>query len=405
MLYICVMKENNSIEQQFSQVEDGSGMETLSSPNEKTKKGNRILVDEVTLFFEEENVSGRSILGKAGKTPVECFTLYQKLKDCDFEKIGLDEMVNVGHPGIERFVTKEAEVFNYVINGEPEMTDQKILTPAKILQLAGIDPSDFFLVQLRDNGTEIVYAFSSDESIVMSCCGMKFITREWLLVVDIEEYGKNCKPVPPAKEYLIKVDKNKYPWHDRFITGKEVIGLEIKGPIKEYNLLKFYSNQPKPVPVGHDEKIDLTEKCVLRFVVQPKTQDDGERRNFSLPAEDNEFLNQTGFHWEAHLEGKYMWLLVHDYPIPVGYNVDKASVALMIPPSYPALQIDMAYFFPQLQKKSGRPINATTIQNIDGKTYQRWSRHRKSGEWKPGIDCVSTHLTLVNNWLLNDLKR
>jgi hypothetical protein len=384
---------------------DGAGTEPLSAPNERPNKGNEIYVDEVKYYFTENQVVGREILLKAGKVPVECYSLYRKLKGCDFTKIDLDEVVNLKDPEIEKFVTKPAEVVNYMINNEPEMTDQKKLTATKILELAGIDAEQFYLVQLKEDGSEVIYAYNPQDLIAMDCVGMKFVSREWVKVVDIEEYGKTCKPVPIAKEYLIKVDKNKYPWHDRFILGKQVIGLEIEKNVSDYNLLKFYSNSPKPVPVGPDEKIDLTEKCLIRFVVQPKTQSDGERQTFSLPEEDADFLNQIGFPWEAYLEGSSMWLLVNDYIIPEGYNTTKATIALMIPPTYPASQIDMAYFYPQLSKNNGKAINAITTQSIDGKVFQRWSRHRKSGEWKPGVDCVATHLELVNNWLENDLKR
>src|ERR1019366_8129568 len=183
------------------------------------------------------------------------------------------------------------------------MTDQKKLTATKILALAGIDAEEFYLVQKKEDGLEVVYAYNPQELIIMHCIGMKFVSREWVKLVDIEEYGKTCKSVPIAKEYLIKVDKNKYPWHDSFILGKQVIGMEIKTNLSDYNLLKFYSNSPKPVPVSPDEKIDLTEKCLVRFVVQPKTQSDGERKNFSLPEEDKDFLNQISFPWEAYLEG------------------------------------------------------------------------------------------------------
>ena len=384
---------------------DDAGTEHLSAPNERPKKENQINVDGINYYFIQDKVVGREILLKAGKTPVQCYSLYQKLKGCDFTKIDLDEVVNLKRPEIERFVSKPAEVMNYEINNEPEMTDQKKLTATKILELAGIDVEQFYLVQLMVDGSEVVYAYDPHEVISMHCGGMKFLTREWVKIADIEEYGKTCKPVPIAREYFIKVDKNKYPWHDKFILGKQVIGLEIKSNVNDYNLLKFYSNSPKPVPVGSDEKIDLTEKCLVRFVVQPKTQSDGERKSFSLPEEDTEFLNQISFPWEAYLDGPAMWLLINDYNLPEGYNTTKATVALMIPPTYPASQIDMAYFFPQLVKKNGKAINAITAQSIDGKIFQRWSRHRKSGEWKPGVDCVATHLELVNHWLENDLKR
>jgi hypothetical protein len=44
-------------------------------------------------------------------------------------------------------------------------------------------------------------------------------------------------------------------------------------------------------------------------------------------------------------------------------------------------------------------------QALDGKKFQGWSRHRKVGEWRPGVDCIATHLCLVDNWLVKDLGR
>ncbi len=36
---------------------------------------------------------------------------------------------------------------------------------------------------------------------------MTFITEQWVKLVDIEEFGKQCKEVPPALQYRIKVIK------------------------------------------------------------------------------------------------------------------------------------------------------------------------------------------------------
>ena len=128
------------------------------------------------------------------------------------------------------------------------------------------------------------------------------------------------------------------------------------------------------------------------------------RKQFLLPTEDTEFLDSNGFLWETIAQGGN-WLVIHNHPIPAGYNETAVQVALMIPPNYPAAQIDMAYFFPHLQKRNGKGITATLPQIIDSKKFQRWSRHRQAGEWRPGEDNVMTHLLLVNNWLENDLKR
>lgn len=376
----------------------------------KVHEGNahlfKAIIDGTTYYFEKPEVTGKDLLVKAGKEPVQCYSLYQKLEGCDFKLVREDDSVDLGELGTERFEVKDPIVFHYTVNKEPETTEHKQLTPTQILKLAGIDPSEFYLIQVQEHGPKISYAFESENPIKMGCPGLHFITERWVALVDLEEYGKNCKEVPTAKQYKIKVDKTYHIVDSPYITGKELIALEKKQPIENWDAYKFYGNQPKPIKIKQEEVVDLTEKCLVRFVLQPKEQKDGRvcRKQFKLSAEDVEFLDRLGLPWET-LSSVSNWLVIHDYPIPTGYNTALVQVALLIPPSYPASEIDMAYFHPQLQKIDGKPINAISSQDIDGLTFQRWSRHRQPGEWVPGVDNILTHLTLVDNWLLNDLKR
>src|SRR2546425_12116775 len=110
------------------------------------------------------------------------------------------------------------------------------------------------------------------------------------------------------------------------------------------------------------------------------------RREFRLPEGDEESLNGRGLPWETILEGGSRWLIIHEYPIPAAYNQATVSLALLVPPGYPDTQIDMVYFHPPLA--IGRPIIALSSQGLDGKTWQRWSRHRTGvNSWRPGVDC------------------
>ncbi len=364
------------------------------------------MVDGQKVEFDQPKVTGKEILIKASKEPVECFALYLKKSGCDFEKISLDEVVDISDGKVEHFVTKEPEVFSYTVDGEPEMTDKKELTPVEILQLAGIDPGLCYLVLVHTDGRKEDFAFNPNDPIKMLCSKMTFITGNWLDKLVIEEYGKECKEVPPAHVYVIKVDKNNHDWKGRFITGEQIIGLSGKHPANKFTVLKFMNNQPKPVKVELNETVDLLERCLVRFVVQPNTQDDGDdpRRQFKLPASDVQFLDNLGLRWETVVNGSH-WLLIRDYPIPEGYNVRQADIALLIPAQYDAVQIDMASFCPALSKLNGRSISAVAGIHIDGRNFQQWSRHRKPNEWVPGVDNISTHLFLVENWLANDLKR
>ena len=145
----------------------------IKPPKEKKY---RILVDQHSHIFTKERVTGFEILKETGHVPVKCFSLYQKLKGCDFEKISLDEVVDLTKTGIERFVTKGPEVFNYTLDAEPEMTDKSQMTPNEILKAGGLNPSDYFLVQVLDDGTQKSYQSIPEEPIEMICAGMQFVS-------------------------------------------------------------------------------------------------------------------------------------------------------------------------------------------------------------------------------------
>lgn len=229
------------------------------------------------LSFSNPHSTGKEILEKAALIPVQCYTLYQKLKGCDFTKIDLDEEVDLANPGIEHFVTKEPEVFTYQINEEPETTDKKFLTPVEILQLAAINPEHLFLIQVNEDGSEAELAYKPEEKIKMLCTGLKFITKPWLLEVNIEEYGKTCKPVPPALSYKVRVDKSYIDFHLPTTTGVQILSKANKAPAEKYDLFKVVSTNPQPQKIlDLHASINLREECLVRFVTLPKEQQDGE---------------------------------------------------------------------------------------------------------------------------------
>ena len=128
-------------------------------------------------------------------------------------------------------------------------------------------------------------------------------------------------------------------------------------------------------------------------------------REFDLPEEDVEYLDARGLEWDTIREGGAQWLLLHDFPIPAGYCVSQATVALSITAGYPTSGLDMAYFSPTLALSGGSPIRAADhMVTIRGTAYQRWSRHYSSANpWRPGIDNISTHLGAVEEWLVKEI--
>lgn len=130
------------------------------------------------------------------------------------------------------------------------------------------------------------------------------------------------------------------------------------------------------------------------------------RHQFDLPEGDVDHLTACGLPWEALAERDVRWLLVHGFPVPAGYNHTQVQLALRIEPGYPDTQIDMAYFFPALSRSDGRAIGALSSQMIDGRQFQRWSRHRTdTNPWRPGQDDLSTHLLLVEDWLRREFSK
>lgn len=137
----------------------------------------RVRVGTEYFIFLKQFVTGREILEKAGIKPAECHWLYQKLKGCDFEKIDLDEKVNLAKGGIEHFVVKPTEVFHYFVDGEPETTDRKELTPNQILEQAGITPvKDYYLVRVNVDGSQHSYKDTPEVPIKMTCPAVKFVS-------------------------------------------------------------------------------------------------------------------------------------------------------------------------------------------------------------------------------------
>jgi hypothetical protein len=131
------------------------------------------------------------------------------------------------------------------------------------------------------------------------------------------------------------------------------------------------------------------------------------RREFALPPGDMEYLESQHPGWEAIKNGSANWLIISQFTLPAGYTVATTQVALRIEPGYPDTQIDMAYFHPVLRRQDGKAIPATeSTEAIDGKTFQRWSRHRTSeNPWRPGIDDVSAHLAQVQHWFVREFQK
>ncbi len=130
------------------------------------------------------------------------------------------------------------------------------------------------------------------------------------------------------------------------------------------------------------------------------------RRQFDLLPEDEQFLNDYGLPWETVVDGS-QWVLIHDFPTYGPYDHATVTAAIRLETGYPNTALDMVYFSPSLARQDGIRINATEVQQpLDGKSFQRWSRHRTpQNPWKPGQDSVGTHIFLIEDWLQREFDK
>ncbi len=68
--------------------------------------------------------------------------------------------------------------------------------------------------------------------------------------------------------------------------------------------------------------------------------------------------------------------------------------------------LDMMYVYPALMRTDGKPIGRVEVmQAIDGKQFQRWSRHRTNANpWVSGEDSLETHIYLVEDFFRSEFS-
>ena len=211
----------------------------------------------------------------------------------------------------------------------------------------------------------------------------------------------------PGSDYKVQVDKDIVEIPTSHPTGRELLEFAGKKPAEHFALyLKVKGGQPKRLAL--DEKIDLTQPGVERFVTLPLDQTEGfeGRRQFALPQEDLEWLDSTASRYELVAEGGVLRVVLYDFSIPPGYRVQHADLNVRIEPGYPDTQIDMVYVHPALERVDGQPIGALASDRFDGRRWQRWSRHRTpANPWRPGVDNLATHFGLVEHWFQRELAK
>jgi multiubiquitin len=131
-------------------------------------------VNNQMLSTDNQFVSGSEILELVGFEPVENFDLFKRIEGREFEPIQLDEKVDLGEPGIERFRAAPKKTISFSVDDEKYKTDEIDLNPVDIFNIIGLDSSKFYLKQIKGH-MEISY--KNDEHKEIRMLGhLKFIT-------------------------------------------------------------------------------------------------------------------------------------------------------------------------------------------------------------------------------------
>lgn len=101
------MSQSSSVESPGEVVVEIVDLEEYGKSNRKPPKAKqyRIRIDKVQYVVDVSSMTGRQLLTRAGKTPVERFTISQKFHGGQAQRIDFDEVVDFTAQGVERFMT------------------------------------------------------------------------------------------------------------------------------------------------------------------------------------------------------------------------------------------------------------------------------------------------------------
>lgn len=223
--------------------------------------------------------------------------------------------------------------------------------------------------------------------------------------IDLENcFCEGVKPVI-TYQYIIKINGEKFTVEQEEISREDILKLVNKHP--EKHRLRMFTNNGKEI-LQPGQIIDLTKCGVERFVYEALDCIEGfiSTNTLELPKQDLYYLSTINNLVDFVKNGNLNWLIIRDLDIPDGYNVKKADAAILIPPHYPTAQLDMIYFYPALSRTDGKMIGTLSNQSLEGKVYQRWSRHRTAAnKWNPEIDNIESHLDLMLSCLKAEFNK
>jgi hypothetical protein len=113
---------------------------------------------------------------------------------------------------------------------------------------------------------------------------------------------------------------------------------------------------------------------------------------------DKDFLVRKGYRYETFQHGAMLALIIFDFPLPSGYQIDRANLLILLPGGFPEAAPDMWWFDPWVRLANGSdPASASVIEQIGGRSWQRFSRHFGGVRWMAGRSGVESYVTLIRS--------
>ena len=120
----------------------------------------------------------------------------------------------------------------------------------------------------------------------------------------------------------------------------------------------------------------------------------------TLPQLDLEFLQSLDTDHEIVSESGMTCVVLRGWELPEGFGVEAVDLLIRLSPGYPDVPPDMWWFDPPVRLTNGGKLPiAEAYEAYLGRTWQRWSRHLRSDQWRSGVDGLETYVTLIRQEL------
>lgn len=334
----------------------------------------------------DSKVVGSQIVELAGVRPADDVVVLQHLASGELESLRMNEIVDLAGAGIERFfvLTGADQMKRFFVDRLAMEWPYANLAARHIKFLANAGPDE----QLVFDGPQGPVVLEDEATVDLADEGVERFRLEkpvWHLIVHGVPLTLNV-PTILTRAALIQAGFKPAEWS---------VMLKVKGA--------------PAVPIGLDEIVDLRTPGIEKLRLTKDDVNNGEappqpERTFALLPVDEAHLGRLGLRWETVADGQRRFLLIHNYPVPAGYNVDRVVLALEIPPDYPGVAVYGFFTCPPLRRTSGHLIpNPRPDAEIRGQLYSGWSRYRSPLQWDANIDNVVTQLVLVETSLAREV--